>query len=223
MGELVPPHPPHRLSCWTNAQQLRSKRCGKQRPGSPIADNNFTKFIISFFERKNLDRSSRLELNYRKSYSTIRLCQNRNIQRLRVSMKQFINIEISFEVYQRIEAERKSFSDSRDNALRRLLGMEENGSSPKSDEIKSASERGIDLGFGVYLPHGTEMRMRYKGEYHYGIVQDSAIYVDDTAYFSASDSAKAIAKYNVNGWYKWEVKLPGSESWVLLDSIRKRR
>ena len=82
-------------------------------------------------------------------------------------MTNLTTIEIDFEVYKLIEAERRSFGEPRNDALRRLLGL----AAPKEDlapatNIPSGARSWS--GEGVTLQHGTKLRMRYNGRTHEG-------------------------------------------------------
>src|SRR4051794_12766273 len=84
------------------------------------------------------------------------------------------SIEIDFEVYKLIEAERKGFDEPRLAALRRLLGLK---NQPQTD---AASPRpGLPwIGAGVELPHGTEVKMFYSGRQYDGEILNGKWHVD---------------------------------------------
>jgi hypothetical protein len=71
----------------------------------------------------------------------------------------------------------------------------------------------------VFLPEGTQLRMRYKGK-----VYTAAVSGDDIAYdgrqVSPSEFANSVAGTARNAWRDIEVLLPGSQAWVLADKLR---
>lgn len=138
-------------------------------------------------------------------------------------------IEIDFDIHKLIEAERRSFSEQPFHALRRLLGL------PEIREKESGDRALPQVGKpwvqdGVVIPHGSLARMEYlRGSQKFeGQFLDGFLYVEGNSYGSLSDAAGALAKTkdgkkpSLNGWNYWEVKVPGSNQWILLDHMRKR-
>ena len=138
-------------------------------------------------------------------------------------------IEIDFEVYKLIEGERRSFGEKQITALRRLL---------KLPEVKAESVRanvGVSSGRpwsddGVVVPHGSLARMEYgRGSQIYeGMFLDGALVVNGIKFNSLSEAASALARTkdgrstSLNGWNYWEVQLPGSDRWNLMENLRRR-
>ena len=85
-------------------------------------------------------------------------------------MSELRTIEIDFDVHQMIEMERQSFMESPNDVLRRLLkiGERSSGNSVPVSEGRSWS------GKGVTLPHGTELRMEYRGRQYSGVIDNGA-------------------------------------------------
>lgn len=71
----------------------------------------------------------------------------------------------------------------------------------------------------LFLPHGTEARFRYKGQYHYARVEGDDFRADDEA-ISPSQFANAVANSSRNAWRDIEVKRPGDREWRLAQSLR---
>ena len=135
-------------------------------------------------------------------------------------MSNFTTIEVDFEVFQKIQMERKSFSDSDNDALRRLLDLPSITEPRPSGDSQEVSEGGIHLRYNVSLPQGTRLRMKYRGELHYGDVRGGRIWVNEKPFNGPSPAAVEITSGNVNGWNYWEVLFPGSTNWVKIMSLR---
>ncbi len=144
------------------------------------------------------------------------------------NMKEKIEIAVDLEVHKQIEAGRRQFEESPNDILRRLLGIDTEVSllnqGVKSDR-RAWSGRG-----GVVLPHGTELRMPYKGVIYEGKIENQKWLVEGRSFDSPSAAACYIARdvaqvvgegTNVNGWYHWEAKRPGDTDWVLIDELRQ--
>lgn len=133
-------------------------------------------------------------------------------------------IEIDFEVYKLIEAERKGFDEPRIAALRRLLRLEDR---PTNDAIAPPPGRSW-YGSGVTLPHGTLLKMYYSKRKHEGLISNGAWLIEGKAYDTPSGAAVSVArtKYGaatqLNGWNYWQAKVPGSDTWTLIRHLRKR-
>ena len=137
-------------------------------------------------------------------------------------------IEIDFDIYKLIEAERKSFSEKPYIALRRLLGLP-NATPEPARKVEQSSGRAW-MQDGVTIPHGSLARMEYaRGTQHYqGQFLDGFLVVNGVEYSSLSTAASSVAKTkdgsspSLNGWNYWEVQLPGSDRWELVEHMRKR-
>jgi hypothetical protein len=71
----------------------------------------------------------------------------------------------------------------------------------------------------IFMPDGTEIRMRYKGKYHYARVQGDEIIYQGTP-TSPGALANAVTSSSRNAWRDLWIKLPDSDNWVLADTIR---
>src|ERR1700730_18173728 len=144
---------------------------------------------------------------------------------------QLRSIDVDIDVHRHIEANRTSFGQTPNDILRALFGLPAAASS--SGRKSSAGEASAGLTAagdwsweGVVLPAGTELRMTYNGRTHTGIVTGGAWQISGASYSSPSSAADALARSrdgrpgSLNGWSQWEVKKPGSNRWVVLDSLR---
>lgn len=104
----------------------------------------------------------------------------------------------------------------------------DNASWKKEDlmpEIFSTESRGYtwkNKDTSLFLPHGTEIRMRYMGQYHYAKVEGDEIkYQGEPT--SPSALANTIARKNRNAWkYLW-IKRPSEKEWALAENQRERQ
>jgi hypothetical protein len=137
-------------------------------------------------------------------------------------VEQFRTIEIDFDVHKQIEAERRSFEDPPNAALRRLLRLPE-----KKDEEGSTGRSWASD--GAVLPHGTKVRMSYGGKLIGGEIIDGNWICDGQMFDTPSAAASAMAltkdgqSTSLNGWNYWEAKLPGSAEWVPISNLRTVR
>lgn len=137
-------------------------------------------------------------------------------------MTELRTIEIDFEVHKRIELERQNFAETPNAVLRRLLKI-----GGRAASRAKARRRGHAwVGKGVILPHGTELRMKYNGRVHTGVIKDGAWLVERGLYKSPSAAAVAVARTkegnrtSLDGWIYWQVKRPGDADWADISSLR---
>ncbi len=138
-------------------------------------------------------------------------------------------IEIDFEVYKLIEAERRSFSEAPLAALRRLLKLPERQALPTNAPIAQPSGKPWSDD-GVAVPHGSRARMEYgRGSQRYeGLFLDGMLVVNGRKFNSLSEAASALARTkdgrstSLNGWNYWEVQFPNSDRWELMEHLRRR-
>jgi hypothetical protein len=136
-------------------------------------------------------------------------------------MSEMRTIEIDFDIHKRIELERKSFSETDNAVLRRLLKIE--GSSPIS--TPNLNGRAWS-GKGVDLPHGTELRMEYNGCQYTGVINNGIWQVDGKEFKSPSAAAGGVAltkdgrRTSLDGWIYWKAKRPGDTRWKAISQLR---
>lgn len=140
-------------------------------------------------------------------------------------MPEYRVIEIDFDVHQRIEAERISFSETPNDALRRLLNLPAKAVGKSSAKVSGGREWS---GEGVTLPHGTLLRMEYNKRRYDGTLTDGKWVVDGKTFDSPSGAASGVAvtksgkKTRLDGWMYWEVKLPGESQWGRISMLRRK-
>ena len=137
-------------------------------------------------------------------------------------MRNLRTIQIDLAIHKAIEKERKTLDEPEMACLHRLLKISPIEESKNEGFSAAASKKGISLGYGVFLPNGAQLRMRFHGKIHDAEIRDGKFQVNGKAFSAPSPAAMAITVYRVNGWIKWEVKFPGSVQWRLLDLLRER-
>jgi len=125
-------------------------------------------------------------------------------------------IEVDFEVWRELTSRRESEEVSYNDVLRKMLTLPP-GAKPGAEETPAGE--GLTMR-GMLFPAGTKFRATCKGRRYSGEIIDGALVVNGERYQSPSRAGKALMGYNVNGWHFWQVKLPGSGEWRLLDSFR---
>lgn len=139
-------------------------------------------------------------------------------------MAELRTIEIDFDVHKIIELERRSFSETPNEVLRRLLKLE--GSSPAKPASEAAGGRPWS-GKGVTLPHGTKLRMDYNGREYAGAIEDGEWVVEGKHFKSPSAAAGGVAltkdgkQTNLDGWIYWQAKRPGDSDWIGIKQLRR--
>jgi hypothetical protein len=136
-------------------------------------------------------------------------------------------IEVDFEVNQKIWAERKSEEESDNDVVRRLLRMSAK-SAGLSKANGSGSERGAWVWKGVTLPAHTQLRMDYLGRRYEGEVGgDGKWWIGGRFFTTPSEAAKSLAltregkRPSLDGWNYWQVKRASDRDWIPLDDLRK--
>lgn len=138
-------------------------------------------------------------------------------------MTDYQSIQIDFEVHKRIESERRSFSETPNAVLRRLLKI--GGEPPASQPTHIAQGRAWSS-HGVTLRHGTELRMEYNGRQYVGAIDDGSWLIDGQRYNSPSHAAGSVAltkagkHTKLDGWIYWHVKRPGENRWIAISALR---
>jgi hypothetical protein len=134
-------------------------------------------------------------------------------------------IEVDWDIYRMIEAERQGFDEPQYVALRRLLKLP--GPAPR--DVGAATGRPW-IEDGVEVPHGSQARMEYlRGSQVYeGRFLDGKLVVNGKDYDALSAAASDLArtkdgaKPSLNGWLYWKVKFPGETDWRSLEDMRQR-
>ena len=140
-------------------------------------------------------------------------------------MSEFRSIEIDFDVHKLIEAERQSFSETPNDALRRLLRLPQRTHAKAPTKVTN-NQRPWS-GEGVTLPHGTRLRMRYNRRQHEGQVIDGKWVIDGKSFDTPSGAASGVAitkggkRTRLDGWIYWEVMFPGDTNWTPIRGLRR--
>ena len=143
---------------------------------------------------------------------------------------QLQKMEIDWDIYKMIEAERKSFEEPPYIALRRLLRLP----TPKLADTTEHQEVEEGLPWtdeGVTVPHGSLARMEYlRGTQVYeGKFLNGKLVVNGQHFTSLSAAADALAvtkdgeKTSLNGWNYWKAKFPNETKWRPLWVMRKSK
>ena len=152
-----------------------------------------------------------------------------------MSNTKYINIEIDFDVFQLITLEKRNFDESYNDALRRLLDIDDSSSppAPPLPITMNPPQPPTDNGDswqkdGVVLPENTQLRMRYNGKEFLGVVTAGRWKVGCKFFDSPSSAASSLARTKkgsatmLNGWKHWDVKRPNDAAWTLIYKLRKK-
>lgn len=71
----------------------------------------------------------------------------------------------------------------------------------------------------LFLPAGTKLRMRYKGQYHYAEIVGDELHAEGKATSPAEFTLK-VTKTSRNAWRDIEVQRPVDKVWHLADTLR---
>lgn len=148
-------------------------------------------------------------------------------------MAGFRTIEIDLDLHRLIESKRMSLSDTPNDVLRRLLGLEGGPQeavpeAPPEAMAEPAADPGAWSDRGVVLPAGTQLRMSYNNQTDFGEIRDGAWWVNNTRYDNPSGAASAVAltrsgtPAKLDGWRYWHVRRPGDRQWLPLAGLRGR-
>jgi hypothetical protein len=127
-----------------------------------------------------------------------------------------MQIDVDFDVYKALTVNRATEEVTYNDVLRELLGL------GAAKPVMSTANKGSGGATfkGVFLPNGTQFRVRYKGTLYTAEIK-SGQWVDQNgaSRSSPSDAASAITKTQVNGWRFWEVKRPNDPAWRKLVAL----
>lgn len=71
----------------------------------------------------------------------------------------------------------------------------------------------------LFLPDGSELRMQYKGQYHYAKVEDDQLVYEGEP-TSPGSLANTVAGSSRNAWRDLWVRRPNDAQWCLADELR---
>lgn len=141
------------------------------------------------------------------------------------------NVPVGLAVFKALTA-RLEEGQTHDDVLRDLLQLESPAEPERPnpfaqfEEVTASVAQGIGgavAGFhsrGLWLPNGTQLRARYKGQLHQAqIASGKWIDEDGVDHNSPSAAATAITSTNVNGLRFWEAKRPTDNGWRRLEAF----
>ncbi|HYH23378.1 MAG TPA: hypothetical protein VD995_32585 [Azospirillum sp.] len=133
-----------------------------------------------------------------------------------------INVPVQTDVFlSLVDFLRKQGSD-RDPVATVTTAIEywmDNASWKQADLMPEIFETGGYRWKEVFLPHGTMLRIRFKGAYHYAkVLGDQILYEDKPV--SPSEFANAVTKTTRNAWRDLEVRRPGDAEWLPAGALR---
>lgn len=89
----------------------------------------------------------------------------------------------------------------------------------KPELIEVTKNRGFQWK-NLFLPDGTELRMQYKGTYHYASVEGDEIRYKGKP-ITPGSLANTIAGGSRNAWRDLWIKRPSDSEWILADDCRE--
>lgn len=133
-----------------------------------------------------------------------------------------MQIDISFQNWQRLTALLENERDSIDNVIARLIADRMAQSREVLMVRQGASELAVK---GVTLPNGTMLRATFKGKTYFAEIIEGRWFDRETGQTRTSPSQAAIAITGgvTNGWRFWQVRRPGDADWLALSDLRVRR
>jgi len=130
-----------------------------------------------------------------------------------------MQIEISFQNWQRLTNLLESERDSYDMVIERLVADRMAKMRTRPMVQRGAPELTIK---GVSLPNGTILRATFKGKSYFAEILEGRWFDRETGASrnSPSQAAMAITGTVTNGWLFWEVRRPEDNDWVPLGELR---
>lgn len=119
-------------------------------------------------------------------------------------------------------------SDIVDDYLDRTRGDAGIWSEKHAEEVEAESPEHGDPSKGyqwlaLFLPNGTKVRMTYKGQSYYGVVENERLSRDGKM-LSPSEFASSVAGGTQrNAWRDLWFRFPGSSKWQLAQEVREGR
>jgi len=136
------------------------------------------------------------------------------------SLDDFVAVPLSTEIYMAVASRHPGAVSS---VIEQVVSdylerTDENGSYNQS----VSSTKGIHWG-PVFLPSGTQFRVKYHNEYKYAEVKGDKIPYDGKTLSSASQMASLMRNNtSVNAWMHVEVKRPTDKAWVFANVLRRK-
>ncbi len=134
-----------------------------------------------------------------------------------------MQIDIDFEVYKALTAQRQHENHSYNEVLRDLLGLKSGDLGATVDTVSGDGQARVPAPFvlrGGVLAEGTELKALYKGtEYRAAIRNGRWIDANGVEHSSPSAAASAISGTNVNGLRFWHARRPADTVFRRLDIL----
>lgn len=137
-------------------------------------------------------------------------------------MNTSLSIPVRTELFLELVQFLKSNNDPRDpvEVASQAISYWLDNASWKPELIAPSSNLGYQWK-SLFLPDGTELRMQYKGTYHYArVVGDTIVYKDKP--ITPGSLANTVAGGSRNAWRDLWIKRPSDDEWVLADEWRAR-
>ena len=90
-------------------------------------------------------------------------------------------------------------------------------------DVLIPSRREVQHGYNwktLFLPAGTKVRMRYKGQYHYAEVVGDELHADGKP-TSPAEFTHKVTNTSRNAWRDIEVMRPADNAWRMADTLRR--
>lgn len=124
-------------------------------------------------------------------------------------------IEIDFDVFKQLTLRRATEQVSCNDVLRELLGL------PAASPPAADSSRDDWIIKGARFPSGTEFQATHKGKHFTAKVGGGGLILNGQRYGTPSAAAASVTGGTLNGWRFWKCRLPGEQSWQLMESLRR--
>ncbi len=130
-----------------------------------------------------------------------------------------MQIDVSFQIWQRLTGLLESERDTVDNVIARLIADRMAQSREVSIVRRGAGELAVK---GVTLPNGTMLRATFKGKTYFAEIIEGRWFDRETGERRNSPSQAAIAITGgvTNGWRFWQVRRPDDAEWLALADLR---
>jgi len=129
--------------------------------------------------------------------------------------EELVTLSVSLDVYKKIEGDRRSFKESHDAILRRLLDL-------RPAHISVAPDKQGLWHKGVLFPEGIKLRRPYKGNLIEAVVRDRRLWMNGKAFLTPASAAVEVTGHNVNAWRFWQYFDERTQKWELINRLRQR-
>lgn len=135
-----------------------------------------------------------------------------------ISANEFVSVAIPAVLYQAIA---KRFPDRVSTVIENVTWDFLERTKDDFEVVEKSRGKGI-FWESLFLPSGTEFRVRHFGQYKYAKLEGEVLNYNGKVYPSISKMANAMrGNTNVNAWKLVEIKRPTDATWVL--ALRLRR